>query len=56
MNELDEITTERSIEELNRELAFQVEEMGASLGGAVCSYILHEIELAKRSSTEKTET
>jgi hypothetical protein len=47
MNELEEITNGKSLKELEMELIFQQEKMGESLGGAICSHIVHQIELAK---------
>lgn len=44
MSELDEITQGKTIEELKKELDFQVNTMGECMGGCICSHILGEIK------------
>jgi hypothetical protein len=43
MTELEELTNEKTLEELKNELRFQLRQ-GESLGGAICSEIVFEIE------------
>lgn len=45
MNELDEMTFGKSLEELKIELEFQIKQ-GESLGGTICSHIVYKIQLA----------
>lgn len=47
MNELEEMTFGKSLEELKIELEFQVKQ-GENLGGAICSHIVYKIELATK--------
>ena len=42
MTELDELTFGKSHEELNMELLFQLEQ-GETLGGTICSHIVHQL-------------
>jgi hypothetical protein len=47
MDEIDEIIDGKTIKELEDELCFQLE-MGESIGGEICSRILHAINQKKR--------
>ena len=47
MNELQELTDNKTLPELKKELDFQVNHQGESLGGTICSHIVHAIEMMK---------
>lgn len=53
MSELDEITYGKTLEELKVELAFQLEFMGESKGGTICSHIIHKIEQLENKCQKK---
>ena len=52
MTELDEITDGKSLIELQDELEYQLAN-GESMGGTICSHILHHLERANNLNQSK---
>lgn len=48
MSELDELTEGKSLAELQKELDYQINKMGESIGGIICSHIIYQIELTNK--------
>lgn len=46
MSELNELTYGKQLPELVKELSFQIEKIGESIGGTICGHIMHSISVA----------